>query len=228
MHKRIIAVGSTIALCLATIAVLGAPNSFARPLACAAGGACRVGETGPGGGIVFYYNASGFNCGPTFSPTGSPASGLCHSLEVAPTGGNTTWANEFNGNQTNEVFGADGQVIGFGYLNSLDIVNQAGNDAGYSAAVFARGYFNGGRSDWYLPSLYELNELCKYAKGQKTGDPLTTCANTRRVKSEFVAGWYWSSTEYSYNSAWAQNFGGGAQGQYNKANPGYVRPVRAF
>ena len=43
-----------------------------------------VGSTGPGGGVIFYYDAGGFNCGALFSATGSPSDGLCHYLEVAP------------------------------------------------------------------------------------------------------------------------------------------------
>jgi hypothetical protein len=30
-------------------------------LGCAQGGACAIGDTGPGGGKVFYYSAAGFN-----------------------------------------------------------------------------------------------------------------------------------------------------------------------
>jgi hypothetical protein len=228
MHKKITAVGVSIALSFAATAILGVPTSFARPLACADGGSCRVGETGPGGGIVFYYNASGFNCGLGFIPTGSPTVGLCHALEVAPTGGNTTWATNVYGNQTTAVTGADETAIGSGYQNSLDIVNQAGNDVGYSAAVFAYDYIYGGKSDWYLPSKDELNELCKFAKGQKTGDPSTTCADTRRVKSGFTAGYYWSSSEGGDYYAWVQLFNFGLQGTLYKDNAFYVRPIRAF
>ena len=45
---------------------------------------CQVGDNGPGGGVIFYYSAVGFNCGAFFSATGSPSEGLCHYLEVAP------------------------------------------------------------------------------------------------------------------------------------------------
>jgi hypothetical protein len=163
-----------------------------------------------------------------FIPTGSPTVGLCHALEVAPTGGNTTWATNVYGNQTTAVTGADETAIGSGYQNSLDIVNQAGNDVGYSAAVFAYDYIYGGKSDWYLPSKDELNELCKFAKGQKTGDPSTTCADTRRVKSGFTAGYYWSSSEGGDYYAWVQLFNRGLQGTLYKDNAFYVRPIRAF
>lgn len=48
-------------------------------LSCAQGGVCAVGDTGPGGGIVFYVQASGgtFTCGSTLAST-------CKYLEVPP------------------------------------------------------------------------------------------------------------------------------------------------
>ena len=45
----------------------------------------NVGDIGPGGGKVFYKDFDGFNCGATFSATGSPTNGKCYFLEVAPT-----------------------------------------------------------------------------------------------------------------------------------------------
>jgi hypothetical protein len=68
-------------------------------LTCATGGTCVVGDTGPGGGIVYYVDNAGFSCGASYSSTGSPTGGLCHHLEVAPSGwnadgdaGNLIWA----------------------------------------------------------------------------------------------------------------------------------------
>ena len=52
-------------------------------LTCAQGGLCAVGDTGPGGGLVFYvhYDADDlFTCGATLAST-------CKYLEVAP----NTW-----------------------------------------------------------------------------------------------------------------------------------------
>ena len=46
-------------------------------LDCAQGGPCAIGDTGPGGGKVFYYSAAGFKCSPDFTSN-------CNYLEVAP------------------------------------------------------------------------------------------------------------------------------------------------
>jgi hypothetical protein len=81
----------------------------------------------------------------------------------------------------------------------------------------------------------ELNELCKYARGQTTGVLTVACTSGGTLKTGtaddlggFVANYYWSSSELSAGSAWDQDFSGGGQTNYNKGNALYVRPVRAF
>jgi hypothetical protein len=180
-------------------------------------GVYTVGETGPGGGIIFYSSAAGFNCGTGFTSNGSPTGGLCHYLEAAPNGWNgsgdplMTWAT--GANQSAEVSGADRTGIGAGYLNSLDIVAQVGNAAESSAAVRARQYSGGEKYDWYLPSADELNQL--YLQ--------------KDIGQGFL--WvsvYWSSSEDGAGLARAQDFYGGNQGHGNKSALGHVRPIRAF
>jgi hypothetical protein len=196
-----------------------------------------VGDTGPGGGIVFYV-ASG-----TFTQTGAAGSmctTACKYLEAAPTNwltGTTgdpqrTWATNVNANQTTAVSGADGTAIGSGYQNSLDIVAQAGNIAASSAAVLAREYGGGGKTDWFLPSRDELNELCKYAKNQAPGTTATVCAGSGVLRSGFSSADYWSSSEFNATSVRGQAFytvPGSNQyvGTKDISNVA-VRPVRAF
>ena len=181
---------------------------------CAMGGACIVGNTGPGGGIVFYVQASGgtFACGATLASR-------CKYLEAAPTSGTNawtdvmrTWATNINSNQTKSVPGADGTAIGTGYRNSLDIVAQTGNVAATSAAVEARAYRGPNNlSDWYLPSKNELNELYR-----------------NRAIFAFENSVYWSSTEFAGDKAWYQGLSHGLQGAASKSDTNRVRPVRAF
>jgi hypothetical protein len=199
-------------------------------LTCATGGACAIGDTGPGGGKVFYVSAT------NFTSTGSDCGTACKYLEAAPANwlaGTTgdplrSWATNVNSNQTTAVSGADGTAIGSGYQNSLRIVAQAGNVAASSAAVLAQEYGGGSKSDWFLPSKDELNELCKYARTQTTGDTAVICDNTGTLRVGFWPSAYWSSSESGTNLAWAQLFNSGYQGNGTKSSAYYVRPVRAF
>jgi hypothetical protein len=158
-------------------------------------GEYSIGATGPGGGKIFYYSAAGFNCGPTYSATGSPTGGKCNYLEVAPRlwsgllddDGNpdvdTAYVWAINSKKLLDVSGitnddlADGLPrlaleIGLGYKNSLDIIFQ-GNGA-TTAAGAAQLYRGGTKSDWYLPTYSETNLLCQWAKGQ-TQRPASLC-----------------------------------------------------
>ena len=188
---------------------------------CATGGACIVGNTGPGGGIVFYVQASGgtFACGANLAST-------CKYLEAAPTLGTNAWTdvgrtwatNNVNNNWNKDVSGADGTAIGSGYQNSLDIVAQTGNVAATSAAVEARAYRGPNNlSDWYLPSKDELNQL--YIRRATVGGITTN--------------YYWSSSEVYSLETWYQDFTtsiccAGRQTNQAKYQSYYVRPVRAF
>ena len=193
-------------------------NFYVRPvrafgatlaLACADGGVCAVGDTGPGGGKVFYVHASGsFACGATLSST-------CKYLEAAPTTGTNNWTDATFAwsDITNVSVGADGQgtAIGTGYKNTQAMVAQSStaNRAGTIARAY-RGPHN--LSDWYLPSKNELNQL--YIEKARIGG--------------FLTDWYWSSSEVQATEAWPQHFGNGLQYGYSKTSPVYVRPVRAF
>ena len=185
---------------------------------CANGRAtCVVGETGPGGGTVFYVQASGG----TFTSTGSACSTTCKYLEAAPTNWNgaggdpiRSWATNVNGNRTTLVTGADGTAIGSGYQNSVDVVNQTGNVSATSAAVLARSYAGGSKSDWHLPSYSELEQLWTQRAGV----------------GGFTTGWYWSSSEHNAGGAKVLYFPDGSSNGVSDKNCecNLVRAVRAF
>jgi hypothetical protein len=203
---------------------------------CATGGACIVGDTGPGGGKVFYVHASGtFNCGVAFTST-------CRYLEVAPRGWNTgadptkLWATSTYQSSdvatiTNDSSAYNNALgIGLGYKNSLAIVGQ-GNDT-TTAAGAARAYAGGSQSDWYLPTTAELNLLCQWARNvvQSVTTPCTGGSlNTGTGASGgFSSYYYWSSSEHAASNAFFQDFSNGNQSSPNKYNSTSVRPVRAF
>jgi hypothetical protein len=81
----------------------------------------------------------------------------------------------------------------------------------------------------------ELNELCKYARGQTTGNLKVACTTDGPLKTGtandlggFVEGSYWSSSERAPLFAWRQDFNNGSQVSSSKALTYFVRPVRAF
>jgi len=204
---------------------------------CAKGGVCALGDTGPGGGKVFYVHASGtFACGDTLSST-------CRYLEVAPntwSGGSAdptklwaipTYQSADVSSITNDASAYNNALgIGLGYKNSLAIVAQGNNTT--TAAGAARAYAGGSQSDWYLPTTAELNLLCQWSRNVAQ-DVATKCTggtlNTGTGSSGgFYSLPYWSSSEYAATDSWTQNFNAGGQNFYLKDYAYYVRPVRAF
>ena len=194
-----------------TAAAAAAATTTTVALNCATGAACVVGDTGPGGGIVFYVHASGtFACGATLAST-------CKYLEAAPTTGANSWTDAryaWSGN-TSDGIGSTLQAIGAGYANTEAMVTQSGGGTTVNkAGTIARAYRGpNSLSDWYLPSKDELNEL--FLKKDTVGG--------------FSTGLYWSSSEYAATYAWDQDFLYGSQGSTSKSSTSqYGRPVRAF
>ena len=95
------------------------------------------------GGIVFYVDETGQR-------------GLVAASEDI---GNYEW-----GCDNVMVNGADEQAIGNGFQNTVDIINQGctSEEGGIIAAKSALDYEVEGFSDWYLPSLYELESMMIY------------------------------------------------------------------
>ena len=87
----------------------------------------------------------------------------------------------------------------------------------------------GGQSDWFLPSYYEINELCKYARDTgQAADSATQCAGGT-LRASFSTNRYWTSTERDITRAWFKNMDNGNYNVNDKDYASYpVRPVRAF
>ena len=206
-----------------------------------------IGDTGPGGGKVFYIAATPFACGPTRATS-------CTYLEAAPSGWNggaadpkAKWSNASGDiNNAGSPETATATAIGWGYRNTRAIILAGNTDTGTAAAladsytVTVSGVVY---DDWYLPSKDELNQMCKWERGI-TGTDLTTlttdCAGGVNNTGPGAAGAgfgdfnYWSSSErdksFTGGQAWIQWFGTGAMGGTNKLDGTQmiVRPVRAF
>jgi hypothetical protein len=181
----------------------------------------RIGDIGPGGGRIFYVAGSApyyfplFNCGPTFSTTGSPTNGKCKYLEAAPVTGDDAWTDATYqwSVSTNTEIGdlAWGLTTGIGYRNTIAMIFQ--NSAGASLAAFATRVYRGPNNldDWYLPSRAELFWLINFQ---------TSAMGFMNDEG------YWTSSEKDAGSAYSFR---SYSGDYpSKDSYFYVRPVRAF
>jgi hypothetical protein len=180
----------------------------------------RVGDRGPAGGIIFYAESSPKYWGKY--------------LEVAPNG----W---FDGLSDPKVVWCDltdreilrntgesnsqsltGNEIGKGKGNTQVMLNLCE----YGAANLVAEYRGGGKSDWHLPSLQELNQLCKYARGQSKR--FRECSPSGSLSLGF-SDYYWSSSESSAKYAWDRFFNIGNSNVSNKDHDeNSVRPIRSF
>jgi len=212
-----------------------------------------VGDTGPGGGIVFYVSAT------NFTSAGSTCNTTCKYLEVAPATWQTGniaedsdygWSSdtiiqtEQNSTTATTERGISSEglekfnwKIGQGFYNTSVMRVSSATSAAQAAVLAYAGSSTAGQ--WFIPSLNELNELCKYARGITTGNPNYKCNGSGTLKSGtandregFAATEYWSSSEWSSETesknAWFQNFGTGYDNHYLKLSLYKVRPIRAF
>ena len=150
---------------------------------------CKLGDIGPGGGIVF-YDAGSLQWWGRY-------------LEFRPTNVAQAWTSEAS--KLTSIF-ADGsgglsrvqqqlrsKGIGMGRLNTAAIIAQ---QSGPSAAKSASDFRGGNLSDWFLPSKNELNALYDWS------------ALNRKAAGTAPQ---WSSSEASDGFAWYQLFVDGTQ-----------------
>ena len=182
---------------------------------------CRVGDIGPGGGIVFY------DAGKT--------EWWGRYLEIAPQsceGVRLPWRPASNMNPVYEISGSTvkrlkAKAIGMGRANTQAIVAAFG--ANSYAAKFADDLVCGGKDDWFLPSKNELDTAFnRLAQNRVAGNDTPV--------GGFNKGYYWTSTDYNNTTAWTQYFMDGQQfdrvqtldGNKTPPTPFRVRAVRAF
>jgi hypothetical protein len=201
---------------------------------CIVGSSCPIGSTGPGGGVVFYDAGSQQSWGRylEFAPTGwsgkpdDPFDVWCNSADFEFGTGDTADRLRKR-NEDPELQAMLGTEIGKGTANT----NLMRAGCTYGAAYLAQAYKGGGKNDWFIPSSDELNELCKYVRGQKLGDSKVSCAYnvSDEVRPGFLANQYWSSSEAgAYGQAWGRFFNIGEADYIYRDTIAWVRPVRAF
>lgn len=185
MRQRVSRFGIAALLTLSSLLLVTQSSVDAARKPCAKGGRCKVGDVGPGGGIVFYDAGS------------VQWWGRYLEARVITRGRGLPWSlGEPKGLYSNDDpkvlrrLRMDAKTIGMGRINTDAIV--ATNGDGRYAAKFVSDLVLGGRDDWFLPSKDELNALYRYK------------ATTSRLRMS--TGPYWTSTEASNRYAWYQMF----------------------
>lgn len=161
-------------------------------------------EKGPGGGWIFYINPNWENDGWKY-------------MEAAPAdlSSSEVWSNV----TTAIGVTAQGTAIGTGLSNTTAIIIQAGHTN--SAALLCRNYNGGGKTDWFLPSKDELNQMWVNLKEGIGYTPVPGLSS----------GTYLSSSENGANpfNMWPQSFTTGSSVDDSKSVNSYItRAVRRF
>lgn len=180
---------------------------------CATGGYCRVGDIGPGGGVVFIDTSTASSDGRIYEVAPYNWSGSDDLATVA------TYCSNSNLNLGATQFG-----IGWGETNTSLARTQCLGGAVAKVNSFNQSNSTG-FSDWFIPSTNEAAELIK----------IPTQVGLVRVGAEWTVGnWgYWTSTEVSASD---QRSIGGSGSSWNvsasvaksESTKNMVRPVRAF
>jgi hypothetical protein len=194
---------------------------------CSNGGAatvCKVGDIGPGGGIVFYDAGKEEYWGRYLEMAPQSCEGVRYAWRPA---GNNNTVYKPQGDKTAAELRVLAKGIGMGKVNTRIITLALG--AGKYAAKYAEDLVCGGRDDWFLPSKDELDTAYNRLAQNRVGSKDTPIGG-------FNKGYYWTSTDYNDKTAWSQYFMDGQQfdrvqtmdGNRTPPNPFRVRAIRAF
>lgn len=172
--------------------------------------------TATGGGNFTHYIGEEYGGGVIFHLWKDNA-GVEHGLIVALTDQSSSqaWSNV-----TSAEIGTSAQSSWDGLSNSNSIVGQAGHTS--SAAKLCLDLVSGGQSDWYLPSIQELNML--WNNYYTVTKALSQISGATQLSNSV----YWSSSEYNNYVAWYFTFANGNATNFGKNVTYCVRAVRAF
>jgi uncharacterized repeat protein (TIGR02543 family) len=180
-------------------------------------GSFSVGDTGPGTGKIFYVKPEGFTVQGYTGATGTFAAYTAHYLEAAPTNETPAQWGDYGTaitgitTITTYPYTSTGANIGYGRKDTATIVaHLSGKETGRAAQLCAAAT-HGGKNDWFLPSIDELNEIY-----------------TQRSLFGISVSWYWSSSQSNNYNAWGQSFDDGYQDGNYKNLTDNVRAIRAF
>ena len=164
---------------------------------------CKVGMTGPGGGLIFFvdYNDQYANLNYL-----EAAPFACESSPLAWSSDTTHW-----------LAGVDDwqyRAVGRGQANTTVMMSNVSSYIADTsgAAFFADSLVCGGKSDWFLGSVGEMKLM---------HDNLQGLGRLQAVE-------YWCSNGEDSTYAYAQGFGSGTVSGQLKTTTFLVRPVRSF
>ena len=181
------------------------------------GPAGATGATGPSGsGGFVHFIGEPYGGGVVFD-VWKDTLGVEHGLVVDATDLSAAYAWS---NVTATLIGASAQSVWDGLSNSNAVMAQAGHSS--SAALLCYNSTNGGQSDWYLPSIQELNKI--WANYVDVGRTLSQISGA----TQFAAERYWSSTEYSTTSIFYFHYLTAVITNDSKGRIFHVRAVRAY
>ncbi len=225
-HRRtrnLTIIGALALVLVAGAVLVGVRTTGARSgaLTCSAGGACLVGDTGPGGGTVFYVTSTPFACGT------STVAASCKYLEAAPAGWNGSveptaywWlASQFGCPTSTTPSLGTGTAVGTGRQNRELITSSC--SAANRLAISYTG--PNGRTDWFFPAKDELTTLVNVTTAA------TNAGDTWGPALGLGSGRYLSSSENGATLAWNAIYPATASpGSYGKTIQLLIRPIRAF
>jgi hypothetical protein len=187
----------------------------------------RVGDTGPGGGKIFYRDNDGF--GVTTDDSSTYTGYVAYYLEAAPEDAPSTL-----------TWGPPGQAGGGGLPNdnvatiykntfgsgrrNTDAILRPARVPTSPAALACKGASFGGQNDWFLPCRRELNELYKNVVTNGVVNDLGVELGIKTTGS--VTG-YWSSNQFDDEFVYYRNFATGGE-DTSQNMPYNVRAIRAF
>jgi hypothetical protein len=179
------------------------PSASVVTTTCAEGGACAVGDIGPGEGRIIYVDAVGFEC------LGKES---CNNLEVTDRLGESSLCSEAFSVMTE--------------LNGIGMGAKATYDMGTSFFKCANGLLaqtrelvSGGVTDWFVPTKAEMQLV--YSTYKEKGFPILGNGRTT---------YYWTSTspETGRGKAWGLYSRSGNWEEFGTLSNGFVLPMRAF
>ena len=193
---------------------------------------CKVGMTGPGGGLIFFVDYNNeyatydyLEAAPADATYASSATtGVwattatkCGATAPQDTSCATATIYTETGVALATIKGLHRGLFG-GKAATAAIVARMDSGTPTAKNTYAAGvaddYAVNGKTDWWLPSKDELAKMQENLNNKGVGG--------------FAADGYWSSSESYAIYAWNQYFFNGGQVSYGKNDRYYVRPVRAF